>query len=438
MMLDTLFPGQNPFEKGTFLTLLSVPGDSAALTYVPDIPETGDYAVYGSWARTDQCIDKVRYEVRYNGGKASFSVNQCMGAGTWVYLGTFHFLQGMDREQGSLRIQGGEARGIITADAVRFGGGMGNVARKPGIITESRQKSVNNGLPASEVSAWTEPDQYRYKLSGKPRWMEGSRYYLQYSGMPDSLVYNINAGKNDYNDDYMSRGEWVNYLIGPSRPQYNEKYKQGMGIPVDLALAFHTDAGVTWSDSVIGTLAIYSTVRNNGLFPNGQSKLASRDLSDLIQTQVVEDIRKQIDPAWTRRALWDREYSEAWRPMVPVVLLELLSHQNLADMKYGLDPRFKFIVSRAIYKGILRYLCAQDDRKAVIQPLSPDHMAIEVLGDLNIKISWRPVPIRLKIRPCHMDTKYICNPKIKVLLRAGLYRILLRWLPCRNGEKYTI
>jgi hypothetical protein len=357
---DTLFPGQNPFEMGTSLSIATIPADTARLIYIPEIQATGDYAVYVSWAKTDKCISRVRYDVNYTGGLARFSINQCMGAGTWVYLGTFNFQQGKRREQGSVVVYGGGAEGVITSDAVRFGGGMGNVARN-------------------------------YKLSGKPRWMEGSRYYLQYEGMPDTLVYNLNAGKNDYNDDYMSRGEWVNYLIGPAKPQYNGNYEKGLNIPVDLALALHTDAGVTWNDSIIGTLGVYSTVRNNGFFPNGQSKLASRDLSDLIQTQVVDDLRQLVNPEWTRRGLWDREYSEAWRPMVPVMLLELLSHQNLADMKYGLDPRFKFTVSRAVYKGILRYLAVQYGRKAVVQPLPPDHMAIEVQEDGKIKISWRPV-----------------------------------------------
>jgi hypothetical protein len=360
MQIDTLFSGQNPFDLGTCLSLVSLPGDSALLTYIPDIPETGDYAVYVSWAKTDQCITRVPYEVLYNGGKARFAVNQCMGAGTWVYLGTFQFIKGIRRELGSVIVYGGSANGILTADAVRFGGGMGNVARGR-------------------------------KLSGKPRWMEGSRYYLQYAGMPDSLVYSLNAGKNDYNDDYMSRGEWVNYLIGLSKPQYSDTYNGGLGIPVDMALAFHTDAGVTANDSIIGTLGIYSSVRNNGLFPGGQSKLASRDLTDLIQTQLVDDIRKQIKPEWTRRGLWDREYSEAWRPIVPVTLLELLSHQNLTDMKYGLDPRFKFIAARAVYKGILRYLAVQDGKRVIIQPLSPDHMAIEIPGNQKIRLSWRPV-----------------------------------------------
>jgi hypothetical protein len=372
LLSDTLFPGQNPFKAGSSLALVTGPGDSASITYIPDIPESGDYAVYVSWARTGQCLDKVHYAVRYAGGTCTFTLNQCMGSGTWIYLGTFYFRKGVKREEGSVVVYGGKAGGIVTSDAIRFGGGMGNVARKPTI--------PGNTGPGS-----------RYKLSGMPRWTEGARYYLQYSGMPDSVVYSLNNETSDYHDDYMSRGEWVNYLIGSSQPQYNPKYNNGPGIPVDLALAFHTDAGITGGDSVIGTLGIYSAVRNNGIFPNGQSKLASRDLSDLIMTQLVDDFRKQVNPEWTRRALWDREYSEAWRPIVPVMLLELLSHQNLADMQYGLDPRFRFLAARAIYKGIVRYLSLQHGREVVIQPLPPDHMRIEKLDGRTIRLSWKPV-----------------------------------------------
>ncbi|MCK7540385.1 MAG: hypothetical protein MZV63_60580 [Marinilabiliales bacterium] len=41
------------------------------------------------------------------------------------------------------------------------------------------------------------------------------------------------------------------------------------------------------------------------------SRMASRDLSDIIQTQIIEDIRIQFDNNWTRRGLWDRPYAEA-------------------------------------------------------------------------------------------------------------------------------
>ena len=50
------------------------------------------------------------------------------------------------------------------------------------------------------------------------------------------------------------------------------------------------------------------------------------------------------------------------------MLLELLSHQNFADMRYGLDPSFRFDVSRAVYKGVLRYLASQYATDYVVQP----------------------------------------------------------------------
>ena len=191
---DTLYQGQNPFRMGTYLMLNTFPGDTASLVYVPDIPETGDYAVYVSWGKTEQCIEKVSYDVRYTGGIARFTVNQCMGAGTWTYLGTFHFNSGMDIPTGSVMISGSETKGFLTADAVRFGGGMGNIVRKPGPLAELKQKSSADGQSAGEALPPDDIYVYNDKISGKPRWMEGSRYYLQYAGMPEDAVYNLNCG----------------------------------------------------------------------------------------------------------------------------------------------------------------------------------------------------------------------------------------------------
>jgi len=209
--------------------------------------------------------------------------------------------------------------------------------------------------------------------SGRPRYQEGARYYLQYAGMPDTLVWKLNE-KNDYNDDYQSRGEWVNYLLGaPSGPRANRKVN-GLHIPLDLSLAFHTDAGITDNDTVIGTLGIYSTSYDQGTFPGGLSKMASRDLTDIVQTQIVEDLRADWDPAWIRRGLWDKGYSEAYRPNIPTMLLELFSHQNFLDMRFGQEPMFRFHVSRAIYKGILKFLDMQYGTGYLVQPLPVDHM----------------------------------------------------------------
>jgi hypothetical protein len=367
LLKHTLIGNENPFQLGTHLKFRPAP--HGHIEYVPHIPQDGRYAVYVSYQHDDTNSSRVKYEVQHDAGISSYYVNQQIGGGTWVYLGTFYFRQGFNRGRAMVRIlSDGAADNWITTDAVRFGGGMGNVARRP--------KSDGS---------------LKWKVSGKPRYQEGARYYLQYAGFPEKLVYSTTKGTSDYKDDYQSRGEWVNYLMGAPNGPTDGRNTRGLNIPIDLALAFHTDAGTTMGDSTIGTLAICSTERDRGLFPTGQSKMASRDLSDIVQSEIVNDIRTQFEPNWSRRALWDREYSEAWRPNAPAMLLELLSHQNLADMRYGLDPRFKFAVSRAIYKGIAKFLSFQNHSDYVIQPLPVDHLAIASLGSRQMILRWQPV-----------------------------------------------
>ena len=93
-----------------------------------------------------------------------------------------------------------------------------------------------------------------------------------------------------------------------------------------MALAFHSDAGVRLNDDIIGTLGIFYTRENKGKFEGGADRYRSRDLTDIVMTQIVEDIRSTYEPAWSRRGLWNRAYYEARVPGVPTMLLELLSH----------------------------------------------------------------------------------------------------------------
>ena len=68
-----------------------------------------------------------------------------------------------------------------------------------------------------------------------------------------------------------------------------------------------------------------------------------------------------------------------------------MSHQNLADMYLGLDPRFRFAVSRSIYKGMLRFLANQEGKGYVVQPLRVNHFSISSLGNKTIRLSWKAV-----------------------------------------------
>jgi hypothetical protein len=381
---DTLYSHDNPFTKGTALAII---GDS--VTYLPEIVEEGWYSVYISYPMTDYKPGLVSYVVNHTGGRTKFIVDQNAGGGTWIYLGTFNFDTGKDIKSGSVTVSSKSGKPFVT-DAVRFGGGMGSVARHPSAtITGNTQSAIVAGK--DNITAAAEFPVFKWKTSGKPRFLEAARYYLQYAGMPDTLVYSPTAYRNDYNDDYLSRAAWVNHLNSAPELSASGLNRGGLGLPVDLAFAFHTDAGVTEGDSTIGTLAIYSTAVSPVPYRDEVSKLASRDLSDIIQTQVTEDIRKLYDPGWTRRGLWDKPYAEARYPSVPTMLLELLSHQNLADLKFGLDPAFRFAVCRSVYKGMLKYLSYNANRNYVVQPLPVSHFAIEYLGGKMIRLSWQPV-----------------------------------------------
>jgi hypothetical protein len=394
LLTDTLYPGYNPFKHGTSFLINS--GNAA---FIPEIQESGSYAVYISYQALPGNSSKAVYIVNHTGGSTEFIVNQTIGGGTWIYLGTFYFEKGKSIDSGSVLVsKRGSDNESISLDAVKFGGGMGNVARRPSSEIIRNQQSANESPALSNEGSPPMINNFEWKISGKPRFLEAARYYLQYAGMPDTLVYSPNTYKNDYNDDYQSRGLWVNYLKGE------------LGIPLDMAFAFHTDAGITPGDSTIGTLVICSTPADGGKFTDGTSRLAGRDLSDIIQTRVVEDIRTLFNPAWTRRGLWDKPYAEARRPDVPSVLLELLSHQNLADFRPGLDPRFRFHVSRAVYKGMLQFLAYNENREYVVQPLPVTHFAIEPVAGKTVRLTWQPVADALE--PSAMPDKYIVYRRI--------------------------
>lgn len=184
--------------------------------------------------------------------------------------------------------------------------------------------------------------------------------------------------------------------------------QEGLKIPVDLSFAFHSDAGTTMNDSIIGTLGIYCTAGDK--LGNGSSRNASRDYTDLVMTAITDDVRATFEPDWARRGMWDKSYFEARVPEVPAMLLELLSHQNFADMSYGLDPAFRFVVSRAIYKGMLRFLAHRDGRPYVVQPLPVRAFAISNTAKDRYTLTWAG---RVdKLEPTATPSYYIIEERI--------------------------
>lgn len=334
-----------PFSAGT-ARMAACSGDNASSTakWTAGIETEGDYAVYVSYKTLSNSCPEAHYKISHAGGTTEFTVNQQISGGTWVYLGTFHF-EGGSAATVELDNRGSEDC-AVSADAVKIGGGVGKILR--------------GGKTSGFASAY-----------------EGAHYWMHWAGVDTSIT---QSRDTDYYNDFVSRGAWTAMM------------KEQKEVPIDLSLAFHSDAGKMQNDSIVGTLAIY-TLRVDGEreLSDGRDRIVSRLYSDFVQTQIVDDLREDFDPDWTRRGTWDKSYSESRTTGVPALLLELLSHQNFADMKHGLDPAFRFTVSRAVYKGILKTLSAFYGCDYAVQPLPVTDFAARLLPEERVRLDWRPV-----------------------------------------------
>ena len=353
--------GENPFTAGTARMVESTKSKTrqSTVTYQPDIPEEGRYAVYVSYQTLKGSIDDAHYTVYHKGEKTDFHVNQQMGGGTWVYLGSFDFDKGSSPYNCVvLTNQSQHSGGIVTSDAVRFGGGMGNIERGG-------------------------------RTSGLPRCLEGARYAAQWAGMPYS-VYSPRNGDNDYTDDIHSRSRMLNELCGGS---VYAPDSAGRGVPIELSLAVHSDAGYNkpFGEGVYGTLGICTTQFGDSLLGAGHSRLMSKELAQ----QLVKDVNRDLRGAygtWMQRDIYDRNYAETRMPVVPSAILETLSHQSFTDMRFGLDPNFRFTLARSIYKTLLRYISKKHGKDYAITPLTPQNFRIEFTenGKGEVRLSWTP------------------------------------------------
>lgn len=362
--------GENPFRMGTARKAKATKRKKfSQVSYQPRFPEEGKYAVYVSYQTEPKSVSDARYIVYHKGEKTEFTVNQKMGGGTWVYLGTFDFDRGCNEFNRVVCTNQSSKRGIVTTDAVRFGGGMGNIEREG-------------------------------NLSELPRCLEGARYYAQWAGAPYK-VYSGREGKNDYADDINTRSLMTNWLGGGS---VYMPALEGKNVPIELSLALHSDAGYNRDGkSTWGALSICTTDFNDGMLNSGVSRMASKDFARALRDNLVTDI-SAIYGEFGKRYLWDRNYSETRLPEVPSAILEMLSHQSFPDMRIAQDPMGKFAIARSIYKTILRYINSNHDKPYVVQPLAPKNFSVE-LDDNFANLSWTPQLD--SIEPSARPTRYI-------------------------------
>lgn len=377
---NTFFPGfahlkeyyqdsDNPFLDGTARSVKASANATQSCRWAPKLPQDGEYAVYICYQTFLNSITDAHYTVVHKGIHTTFNINQQMGGGVWVYLGTFDFSSNDPINNCVILSNLSKESGIVTADAIRFGGGMGNISRNSECDTATTCYDNTSNLP---------------------RYLEGARYSVQWSGFP-YRVYSSKQGINDYGDDINARSYSMNYLSGGSifLPD-----TIGLKVPIELSLAVHSDAGYKINDDGYGTLGICTTTGNDNRikYINGKSRWASYDFAHFLTDQVSKEIHDKFGYNWKRRELYNRNYSETRNPEVPSAILEVLAHQNFTDMRLGHDPHFKFSIARSIYKAILKYTAFSHQTSYTVQPLPIRNFGMKLSNRKTLNLFWEDVP----------------------------------------------
>ncbi len=283
--------GMDPGHGGSYRACPADPAGGSEARFTFSMPAGDVYPVHARWIAGPERGEAVPVRIVHDGGETHLSVNQTAEDDRWTYLGGWYF-EG-DREYEVAFSNQGPADTYVIADAVRIGGGMGDVA------------------PGGEVS-------------GHPRWEEAAKYWIQYLGAPDT-VYD-QAYPDELFSDHYSRPSWAEWEGG------------------DAYLMYHSNA---FDGTARGTVSfIHRTSPSPG----------SAELADLTHGAIIDDVRAVFDPDWYDRGVRTGNYIElAVVDTMPAVLLELAFHDNEEDAAYLTDPDFRFHVSRALARGFGAY-----------------------------------------------------------------------------------
>ena len=324
--------GTNPFANGTSRR---VPADGGAVVrFAPEVMVSGEYSIYVSYVANAMNDPAAHVRITHRGGIIDQTVDQTVHGSTWVYLDTVWLDAGP--QQLTVEWMGDGTPGTwLSADAVRIGGGMGDVERY-GTLT------------------------YR------PRWEEGAILYTQWNGAPPD-VYNPYGGADGSDPSARSR-----YAAWRSPPGEDAVY-----------LSWHSNAG-----GGTGT----STYTYEG--SSGPSVPGSVELGTSVHEEIVSAFRSLWVSDWADRGTRTAAFSEVspfHNPDMPAALVELAFHDNESDVEYLKDPAFRRDASRAMLRGIVRYFADRDSMVPSFLPEPP--AAVSVLHeDDTLMVRWTDGP----------------------------------------------
>jgi hypothetical protein len=321
--------------------------ETAVATYSPNIAQAGHYPVY-TWVLDSSNRTNQLYRINHAGGSQEVRVDHRKVGKGWVYLGTYYFNAGTS---GNVQISNrgdGSGGSVVIADGVRFGNGMGDIARSNGI-------------------------------SGKTREDEASLYWIERS---------LGAGVSMSQFRTSSDDESANVGAPPRFSAYMNAAPFGQA----LYLGWHTNAANT---SARGTVGLTNADGGIGATPNQTA------WADLIGREITQDLLALGSPPlefpWFDRVnyVYDAptfDFGEitdtATGNEFDATIIEVAFHDNATDAALLRDPKVRDQVGKSSMHATIKYFNQFGGATNAIPPGMPTNLRATTNAAGDITLQW--------------------------------------------------
>ncbi len=341
---------ENPFSFGTnrIIPCTTDEEPTATATWIPTIPESGFYNVYVSHAAWTNRSPQAEYIIRHAGGETKYYIDQRRNRNTWIFIGRYFFEEGRDDVQASVTLTNRSTSSghWVSADAVRFGGGMG---------------VINAGGEGT---------------SGRLRYDEEAVYHMAFSGAPTS-VHRRFASNNDMQNGWSGRprfGAWLQ----------DQSTEYGAPPMPATFLSHHTNATAT--GAARGTISYLHPNHVNTIHDDFRRAVHPRVVNSLVQGYGA-GFNQNSNP-YRETAFGENNPNNSGG--IPIFLGEWLFHDNAQDMALYHDPKFRRLMARGIYHGIVDFYADEIGGPTTYLPEPPRNFRANVTGPDEVTLEWHP------------------------------------------------
>ncbi len=327
--------------------------ESGTARYSPTITQTDFYPVYCfTLASTNRVLQT--YRISHSGGISEVAVDHHEVGSGWIWLGDYYFEAGGDNYV-EITNESDET-GVVVADAIRFGGGTGDVVR-PGPGT----------------------------ISGYPRDEEAQRYWGESEwgnnavGFDDS-IWDLSSAADG--SDNVGTGARIAREMNqvPDGGELTDRWRR-------VHLEFHSNAS---SGSARGQICLVTSLGATTY----QTELATILSNEVDADLLIAD--SDFEHEWVDRSsstatgAYGAIATGANSDEFDATIVELAFHDNESDAQLLRDPVVRAAMGRACVHGIIRFLNSLPDSEVPLSfaPDTPGTVAVEDLGGGDVQISW--------------------------------------------------